>query len=273
MEAVVAQLGFGPAVASWKVFAKNFITMNVLSHKLDNAKHMQRITKAITALGNDDDITAMFKSMGGVTEAEMINILARKKECLEAVEGYEANELDETLQKAEKEMQMLKQTVGKIEEEYEKAKDSEYMMLKTWLPMMDGTLKPSRRQTKAPAVSAAALVEQQEKVDEMKINIEKLHKLRPTEKGEAMLKDLASASVEAQAFIVLCAAWAQLCNSNFNKECAEGKAAREAMFEMKEILNSEAVTAADSSFLGHLVPVMSSWGFDMTEAPAPVVLA
>ena len=81
-----------------------------------------------------------------------------------------------------------------------------------------------------------------------------------------MVKNLASACLQAQAYIVLYAACAQMLNSNFSKDCAEGKASRDAIFGMQEVLNSDAVMKADDNFMAAVLPVMASWGYDMKKA-------
>ena len=252
MEAVATHLGSGPVVASWKSFAKNFITMNVLSMQPDHAKHLAKIKKAISALGDDDAVRETVKAMGCNPE-DMKCILKRKQDCVAALQEHESSELDEMFQTADKDLQSLNQSIVKIKEEYDKAKDDADQLAKIWLPMMDGT-KSSRRSGKSAVASAADLVSKQEKADETKLSIEKLNKLRPTEKGEAMVKDLASACLRAQAYIVLYAACAQMLNSNFGKDCAEGKTGREAIYGMKDVLNSDAVMEADDNFHGQLDP-------------------
>ena len=265
MEAVATHLGSGPVVASWKSFAKNFITMNVLSMQPDHAKHLAKIKKAISALGDDDAVRETVKAMGGCIPEDMQCILKRKQECVAALQEHESSELDEMLQTAGQALQSLNQSIAMVKEEYDKAKDDGDRLANSWLPMMDGT-KSSRRSGKCAVTSAADLVSKQEKVDETKLSIEKLNKLRPTEEGEAMVKNLSSACLQGQAYIVLYAACAQMLNSNFGKDCAEGKTSRDAIFGMQEVLNSDAVMEADDNFMASVLPVMASWGYDMKKA-------
>ena len=265
MEAVATHLRSGPVVASWKSIAKSFITMNVLSMQPDHAKHLAKIKKAISALGDDDAVRETVQAMGGCIPEDMECILKRKQECVAALQAHESSELDEMLQTAGKDLQSLNQSIAMIKEEYDKAKDDGDRLANSWLPMMDGT-KSSRRSGKCAVTSAADLVSKQEKVDETKLSIEKLNKLRPTEEGDAMVKDVASACLQAQAYIVLYAACAQMLNSNFGKDCAEGKTGREAIYGMQEVLNSDAVMEADDNFMVSLIPIMSSWGYDMKKA-------
>ena len=101
------------------------------------------------------------------------------------------------------------------------------------------------------------------KVDEIKASVEKLHFMCKTEDGEKLLNEIASASEMSQTLVVLYAAWAQLMNSNFGKECEEGKLARKQIYDMKDILNSEAIRAVDDKFWTDISRVMTSRGYEM----------
>ena len=136
---------------------------------------------------------------------------------------------------------------------------------------MDGTAKGingTRSKGKsAPKLRATALVEHQEKVNDAKANVERLHKMRKSPAGEEMIDNLGAASSNAQTLVVLCAAWANLTNSNFSKACQEGKACRQELFDMKEHMNTLQVLALDDKFWESLKPVMTTWGFNMSEPP------
>ena len=82
-----------------------------------------------------------------------------------------------------------------------------------------------------------------------------------------MLDNLGEASSKAQTLVVLYAACANLTNSNFSKDCQEGKACRQELFDMKEHLNTPQVLALDDKFWESLKPVMTTWGFNMFDPP------